>query len=134
MTENMKAFLKLTHEDKELQNQLHLLNQEPKDDAVKAVLDLARQKGIPLSEEDIASAPAMGAELEDGRLDAVSGGLALEDDQRAEASVFVDPKDSADSIGFEAGFKAGFEAGFKPNKAGFKAGFEAGFEPKKRGF
>lgn len=134
MTENMKAFLKLTHEDKELQNQLHLLNQEPKDDAVKAVLDLARQKGIPLSEEDIASAPAMGAELEDDRLDAVSGGLALEDDQRAEASVFVDPKDSADSIGFEAGFKAGFEAGFKPNKAGFKAGFEAGFDPKKRGF
>lgn len=75
-TENMKAFLELALEDEDLRNNLARLNSEATDVAKKMILEIAHQKNVVLTEQDIEGDVEKNAELRDANLSTVSGGVA----------------------------------------------------------
>lgn len=77
VTKSMKAFLELAREDEELRNQLALVNAEAADVAKKKVIELAQQRNIALTEEDIDSGMEKDAALDDTSLSEVSGGFKI---------------------------------------------------------
>ena len=71
MSENLKKFLDLIANDKELEAKALACKEKGKE----ALLALAKEYGIELTEADFENKPVSG-ELDDDELDAVAGGLA----------------------------------------------------------
>ena len=72
MTENMKKWLELVSGDKALQEKLMKLQNEAPEQQKVTVIRMAKENGVVLTAEDLASAE--GEELSDDELDAVAGG------------------------------------------------------------
>lgn len=75
MSENLKKFLDLIENDKELEAKAIACNEAGPDGAIAATIALAKEYGIELTEADFeAKAETASGELDDDELDAVAGG------------------------------------------------------------
>lgn len=71
MNEQVTAFLDQVNADEALKEQVH------KATSAQAVLDLAAARGFTLTEADIVSAAADGADISDADLENASGGMTM---------------------------------------------------------
>lgn len=73
MTENMKKFIELVSKDEVLQEKLNTVQEQEEQENIKAIIALASEYGITLTEVDFQNAKESG-ELSEEELTSVAGG------------------------------------------------------------
>lgn len=75
MSENLKNFLALANQDDSLLDRLASLREAEQEEALPQIIELAKEKGVTLTESDFDGEQASEGEIDEDALENVSGGV-----------------------------------------------------------